>query len=604
MFKLLRLLKPDAGRIVLVVFLTLITSAASLALPYLMSYIVEYGIGGQNMTVTLACSGIMLGVSIMGLVVGILSYKISAGVVSRYSKTLREVIFKKVNTLNPDQLNHWGTGALITRSTNDIWLLEECASMLMQGVISIPILVLGGSALAFLADPWLALIMFTFVPVVVTVLYFVVRRIMPLWEKSDEYIDKQNSIIRERLTGIRVIRAFNREDRECDRANEATLVMAKNIIKANVNMGLLTPVIMLGLNLVTILILYVGAKLMQGGKSAVTGADIIAIVQYVALVMNGIMMFAMMLAFLPKVAVNSRRINEILETEVQKEPDDENLPAFSGALKFSHVDFRYEGASENALSDVSFDIAPGEKVAFIGGTGSGKSSIVKLIMKFFNPTSGEISYDGKSVSEISGKRVRNNVTCVLQNATIFSGTIGSNVRMSAADASDEQVYDALKIAELKGFVENLETGLDYEILSGGSNLSGGQKQRLSIARAMLKNGSIYLFDDSFSALDFLTEAHVKENLDKTLSGKTRIVMTQRASTAASADKIFVLDEGRIVGRGTHKDLLSSCRQYREIYESQTGKRSKEAQYETVSKRRQNDEKRNEKHNSAPCPRNR
>lgn len=570
MFKLLRLLKPDAGRIVLVVFLTLITSAASLALPYLMSYIVEYGIGGQNMTVTLACSGIMLGVSIMGLVVGILSYKISAGVVSRYSKTLREVIFKKVNTLNPDQLNHWGTGALITRSTNDIWLLEECASMLMQGVISIPILVLGGSALAFLADPWLALIMFTFVPVVVTVLYFVVRRIMPLWEKSDEYIDKQNSIIRERLTGIRVIRAFNREDRECDRANEATLVMAKNIIKANVNMGLLTPVIMLGLNLVTILILYVGAKLMQGGKSAVTGADIIAIVQYVALVMNGIMMFAMMLAFLPKVAVNSRRINEILETEVQKEPDDENLPAFSGAIKFSHVDFRYEGASENALSDVSFDIAPGEKVAFIGGTGSGKSSIVKLIMKFFNPTSGEISYDGKSVSEISGKRVRNNVTCVLQNATIFSGTIGSNVRMSAADASDEQVYDALKIAELKGFVENLETGLDYEILSGGSNLSGGQKQRLSIARAMLKNGSIYLFDDSFSALDFLTEAHVKENLDKTLFGKTKIVMTQRASTAASADKIFVLEEGRIVGRGTHKDLLSSCRQYREIYESQTG----------------------------------
>lgn len=573
MFKLLRLLKPDAGRIVLVVFLTLITSAASLALPYLMSYIVEYGIGGQNMTVTLACSGIMLGVSIMGLVVGILSYKISAGVVSRYSKTLREVIFKKVNTLNPDQLNHWGTGALITRSTNDIWLLEECASMLMQGVISIPILVLGGSALAFLADPWLALIMFTFVPVVVTVLYFVVRRIMPLWEKSDEYIDKQNSIIRERLTGIRVIRAFNREDRECDRANEATLVMAKNIIKANVNMGLLTPVIMLGLNLVTILILYVGAKLMQGGKSVVTGADIIAIVQYVALVMNGIMMFAMMLAFLPKVAVNSRRINEILETEVQQEPDDENLPAFSGALKFSHVDFRYEGASENALSDVSFDIVPGEKVAFIGGTGSGKSSIVKLIMKFFNPTSGEISYDGKSVSEISGKRVRNNVTCVLQNATIFSGTIGSNVRMSAADASDEQVYDALKIAELKGFVENLETGLDYEILSGGSNLSGGQKQRLSIARAMLKKGSIYLFDDSFSALDFLTEAHVKENLDKTLFGKTKIVMTQRASTAASADKIFVLEEGHIVGRGTHKDLLSSCRQYREIYESQTGQKA-------------------------------
>ena len=570
MFKLLRLLKPDAGRIVLVVFLTLITSASSLALPYLMSYIVEYGIGGQNMKVTLICSAIMLATSLLGLVVGIVSYKVSSGVISRYSKTLREVIFKKVNTLNPDQLNHWGTGALITRSTNDIWLLEECAAMLMQGVIGIPILVFGGSALAFLADPWLALIMFTFVPVVVAILYLVVRRIMPLWEKSDEYIDKQNSIIRERLTGIRVIRAFNREDKECERANVATRVMAENIIKANVNMGMLTPIILLGLNLVTVLILYVGAKLMQGGKSAVTGADIIAIVQYVALVMNGIMMFAMMLAFLPKVAVNSRRINEILETEVTNEPDDENKPAFFGGLTFSHVDFRYEGASENTLSDVSFEIAPGEKVAFIGGTGSGKSSIVKLIMKFFSPTSGEIAFDGENAENISGKRVRNNVTCVLQNATIFSGTIGSNVRMSFSDADDEEVLDALKTAELKGFVDNLETGLDYEILSGGSNLSGGQKQRLSIARAMLKNGSIYLFDDSFSALDFLTEARVKKNLDEKLAGRTKIVMTQRASTASSADKIYVLDEGKIVGQGRHKDLLASCRQYREIYESQTG----------------------------------
>lgn len=570
MFKLLRLLKPDAGRIVLVVFLTLITSASSLALPYLMSYIVEYGIGGQNMKVTLICSAIMLATSLLGLVVGIVSYKVSSGVISRYSKTLREVIFKKVNTLNPDQLNHWGTGALITRSTNDIWLLEECAAMLMQGVIGIPILVFGGSALAFLADPWLALIMFTFVPVVVAILYFVVRRIMPLWEKSDEYIDKQNSIIRERLTGIRVIRAFNREDKECERANVATRVMAENIIKANVNMGMLAPIILLGLNLVTVLILYVGAKLMQGGKSAVTGADIIAIVQYVALVMNGIMMFAMMLAFLPKVAVNSRRINEILETEVANEPDDENKPAFFGGLTFSHVDFRYEGASENALSDVSFEIAPGEKVAFIGGTGSGKSSIVKLIMKFFSPTSGEIAFDGENAENISGKRVRNNVTCVLQNATIFSGTIGSNVRMSFSDADDEEVLGALKTAELKGFVDNLETGLNYEILSGGSNLSGGQKQRLSIARAMLKNGSIYLFDDSFSALDFLTEARVKKNLDEKLAGRTKIVMTQRVSTASSADKIYVLDEGKIVGQGKHKDLLLSCRQYREIYESQTG----------------------------------
>ena len=575
MFKLLRYLKPDAKNIIAVVMLALVESAASLALPYLMSFIVKNGINALDMRVTLYAAGAMVVMAAIGLAAGIISYKISSGVLSRYSRTLREAVFKKVNTLNPDQLNHWGTGALVTRSTNDIGLLEECASFLMRGVISIPILVFGGGVLAFLADPWLALIMFTFVPVVVAVLYLVVRRIMPLWEKSDEYIDKQNSIIRERLTGIRVIRAFNREDKECERANEATRIMAENIIKANVNMGILTPLILLGLNMVTVLIVLVGAELMQSGKSAVTGADIIAIVQYVGLVMNGIMMFAMMLAFLPKVVVNSRRINEVLKTEVPDEPDDADTADFSGGLKFNHVNFAYEGAAENALSDICFEIQPGEKVAFIGGTGSGKSTIVRLITKLFTSGEGEISFDGRSINDISGKKVRDNVTCVLQNATIFSGTIRSNVRMAAADADDAAVYDALTVAELKGFVDNLENGLDYEIQSGGTNLSGGQKQRIAIARALLKKGSIYLFDDSFSALDFLTESKIKERLNKKLEGRTRIIMTQRASTAAACDRIFVLENGRIAGSGRHDDLLENCRQYREIYESQTGSRASE-----------------------------
>lgn len=575
MFKLLRYLKPDAKNIIAVVMLALVESAASLALPYLMSFIVKNGINALDMRVTLYAAGAMVVMAAIGLAAGIISYKISSGVLSRYSRTLREAVFKKVNTLNPDRLNHWGTGALVTRSTNDIGLLEECASFLMRGVISIPILVFGGGVLAFLADPWLALIMFTFVPVVVAVLYLVVRRIMPLWEKSDEYIDKQNSIIRERLTGIRVIRAFNREDKECERANEATRIMAENIIKANVNMGILTPLILLGLNMVTVLIVLVGAELMQSGKSAVTGADIIAIVQYVGLVMNGIMMFAMMLAFLPKVVVNSRRINEVLETEVPDEPDDADTADFSGGLKFNHVNFAYEGAAENALNDICFEIQPGEKVAFIGGTGSGKSTIVRLIMKFFTSGEGEISFDGRSINDISGKKVRDNVTCVLQNATIFSGTFRSNVRMAAADADDAAVYDALTVAELKGFVDNLENGLDYEIQSGGTNLSGGQKQRIAIARALLKKGSIYLFDDSFSALDFLTESKIKEKLNKKLEGRTRIIMTQRASTAAACDRIFVLENGRIAGSGRHDDLLENCRQYREIYESQTGSRASE-----------------------------
>lgn len=529
----------------------------------------ENGINALNMRAVWTASGIMLAVAVVGLIANILSYKLSAIVTSKFSKRLREEVFKKVNTLNPDQITRWGTGALITRSTQDIGLLEECADFLMHGVLNIPVLVVGGAVLAFLADPWLALIMFAFVPVVVFALYFVTRRIMPLWQKSDDYIDKQNSIIRERLTGIRVIRAFNRENRECERANEATEVMAENIIKANVNMGILTPLAMLCLNLVTVLIVFVGAKRMDNG-SAVTGADIIALVQYVALVMNGIMTLAFMIAFLPKVVVNSRRINEVLETEVPAEPCDDGKPAFDGSVRFEHVDFAYDGASENALTDLNFSIKAGDRVAIIGGTGSGKSSVVRLLMKFFKPTAGNILFGDEEIRDISGKRVRDNVACVLQNASIFSGTLGSNIRMSDDTATDDEVMAAAEVAQIADFIKKVENGLEYEIQPDGTNLSGGQKQRLAIARAMLKNSAIYVFDDSFSALDFLTEANIKAALAEKLKGKTQIIVTQRAATAASCDDIIVLDGGKVVGEGKHKDLLKSCTAYREIYESQTG----------------------------------
>lgn len=570
MLRILRFLRPDAKKVVGVSFLILISTIANLALPTIMSAIVDRGINASDMGFIIKASALMFATAAVGLAALITAVKISAVASARFSGAIRTAVFKKVNSLPYKKFSEIGTGALLTRSTEDIWMIEEVAYFIMRGSVTIPVLVIGGTVLALMKNVWLALIMFSCTPILIVALIIVSRKIMPLWDTADKYIDKQNSIIRERLMGIRVIRAFNREDYERGRAAEATRIMAHNIIKNNVHMGLINPLSVLLLDLIVIAIVAVGAATMENPAGILSAGDIIAVVQYVTLVMTGIMSMSFAIALIPRVRVNTRRIFEVLDAESLPEAHDLNEPPLSGDIRFENVSFRYEGAAEAAASSLNFEIKKGEKVAFIGGTGAGKSTVVQLLLAFLRPTEGEIYFDNIPMTELSAARVRQNISCALQKTSIFEGTIKSNIKMSDESASDEEVEAAAADAGLGGYLAELEKGILHELQPGGTNVSGGQKQRIALARALLKKASVYVFDDTFSALDFMTELKIRKKLNERLKGKTQIYVTQRVASAMSCDQIFVLDKGAIIASGKHKELINSCPLYREIYVSQTG----------------------------------
>ena len=478
-------------------------------------------------------------------------------------------MFRKVNTLSFEEFGALGTAALVTRATHDVDTVSWIASMLAGTVATIPMLFIGGVVLAMRKDVVLSLILMAFIPIIVVAVILVGKRVLPLWEKSDLYIDKQNAIMRERLRGIRVIRAFNSEDREHQRIDEATHVMAENIIRGNVSMGILTPLSMLLLNLSVVLIVCFGGWRMVRGVSAVSAGDIFAIIQYVTMVMNGIIMASFAVVMYPHAQVAADRICQVLDAEGMGAPNVGEEKALTGEIVFDHVTFSY-GGTEAAVRDISLTIHKGEKVSVIGGTGSGKSTLVSLLLGFRMPTEGSVLLDGVSTEVLSKHTLRENISSVLQGSAIYSGTIGENIRMGKPGASDEEVLAAAEIAQLSGFIESCEGGLNYEIKQAGKNLSGGQKQRLSIARAILKDAPIYIFDDSFSALDFLTEKNLRTALNEKIHGRTQIVVTQRITSAMSADCIFVMDKGCLVDWGKHDELLGRCRIYQEIFASQTG----------------------------------
>ena len=446
--------------------------------------------------------------------------------------------------------------------------MGDVLNTLMSALSAIPFTMILGTVLAFRKDPVLALILFAFVPVILAVVVLVSRRLHPLWKLSDEYMDKQNALIRSRLSGIRVVRAFNRESAEQEKIDKATHIMAGNIINANIRAGLISPVCMLVLNLVTVLILYVGAFRITLEGSKLTVGGILAVIEYVGMIMSGIMTISFSISEIPRARVNCMRLGEVLSAESIPEATDTHLPPFKGAVSLKKVGYRYPGSEGSALSGVDMEIAAGEKVALIGGTGSGKSTLVRLLTGLSAPTEGELLFDGKPVSEISEQRIRDNVSCVLQKDTIFSGTIGENVA-AGRQVSDEEINAAIEDARLAEFVDEQKEKLAYPVTQRGGNLSGGQKQRLAIARAILKPAAIYIFDDSFSALDFMTESKLRARLAERLKGKTQIIVTQRVTTAMNCDKIYVFDAGTINASGTHSQLMESCGIYREIYLSQT-----------------------------------
>ena len=569
MKKIFAYLKPYRGGLLLGMLLMAISTVCELLLPDIMSDILNTGVYNGDLNYIFRCCAKMLAVALISLGSVLGGWYISSKVVAGFCADLRQGVFRKVNTMRFEDISRMGSSALLTRSTHDVGTLSWVASMLSGSIITIPVLFIGGVVLALGKDAVLSLVLLLFIPLVFAAVVRIGKKIEPLWETSDKYMDKQNDIVRERLHGIRVIRAFNSEPREHKRIEDATQVMAENIIRANVSMGVISPLSIALMNMAVVLIVYLGGFRMEWGLSSASGGDIFAVIQYITLIMNGVVMAAFSIVMYPHAKVAAKRIGEVLDVESPAEPEEEELH-FSGDIRLENLSFGYEGAAENAVSEISLHIRPGQQVAVIGGTGSGKSTLVQLLMGFRRPSAGHIYFDGRDSTSISPKTIRENISCVLQKAAIYSGSIRKNIAMGRPGATDEELLAAAEIAQMGDYLASLPEGLDHELTQSGKNLSGGQKQRICIARAVVKNAPIYIFDDSFSALDFLTEARLRKALSERTAGKTRIVITQRVSSAMSCDCIFVMDKGCLVDAGSHQELLERCKIYQEIYVSQTG----------------------------------
>lgn len=569
MKKIFVYIRPYWKMILLASIIILFSTVCDLLLPTIMSDVLNYGIHEKDFNYIVLCCAKMLVISFIGLITYLFGAWITTITIAGFCADLRADVFRKVNSMSFEEFGGLGTAALVTRATHDVGTVSWVVMELSGSLTTIPILFFGGVILSLRKDALLSLLMLAFVPAIVVIVFIVGKKIVPLWEKSDEYIDKQNHLVRQRLRGIRVIRAFNAENKEHDQIAEATKVMAENIIISNVSMGVITPVATFLLNAATVLIVYVGGVRIEQG-SGLSGGDVFAIVQYISLVSSAVIMGAFSVIMFPHAKVAAARIGQVLDTKGLDDPIEKECICFEGNIRLSNVGFSYEGAAEYALKNVSLEIKKGERIAIIGGTGAGKSTIVSLLLGFRSPTEGEIYFDDTSYNILSKQTMRDNISCVLQAPSIYTGSIAENVRMGDPKADDASVRSALEDAQALEFVDEYSDGIEHQLKQSGKNLSGGQKQRICIARALLKDAPIYIFDDSFSALDFMTEYNLRKALGSRLAGKTQIIITQRVSTAMHTDRIYVFDKGVLVGSGAHADLLDNCEVYKQIYASQTG----------------------------------
>lgn len=548
--------------------LYLVASASALAMPNLMSRIIDDGIRNSNIKTVYILSGIMLSIAVVSFLLAIVGKKMNAVVSNSIAEDMRNDVFEKINSLTFEEFSSIGSSSLLTRANEDVFALQDVANSFVYAVTNVPVMLFGGVILSLLKDFSIALILLSVIPIVAFIVFLLVKKMGRLWEISNKYCDKQNKLVRERLTGIRVIRAFDKERYEHGRISEATDVMADNMIRANVLSSLITPVSLLLLNVVTVAVIYVGAIRMQN-PAILKAGDIIAIIQYVGIASNGLLAAVWVFAWLPHFKVSARRVNEVLS--LKGVPESEGRAKYiRGDIRITNLSFTYPHAKLPALTDVNMNIEEGETVAIIGGTGSGKTTLIKLLAGFYEPTEGTILFGGYDYSALTTDDVRSNISVALQKSMIFEGTIKDNVMMSETNAGDEEVFHALETARMADYVNSHKEGIYYELSQSGANLSGGQKQRINIARTIFKKSSVYVFDDSFSALDFLTESKLRRALSVELKGKTQIIITQRISTAIHSDRIFVMANGKIVGEGSHDDLINTCEIYKEIYASQMG----------------------------------
>ncbi|MBX4258227.1 ABC transporter ATP-binding protein/permease [Clostridium estertheticum] len=584
MIKLFRFLKQYTIHIIAIVILIFIQVLANLYLPTLMADIVDKGIAHKDVVQTISFLGfngaykgidyimrigvIMLVISLGGVICSVIAAFLSSKASVGLGRIVRNKLFAKVEGFSLHEFDKVGTATLITRTTNDVTQVQTATVMIFSIMLFAPLTAIGGIVMALREDATLTWIFAVVIPLLGIIIGITLKFAMPLFKLMQVKIDKLNLVLRESLTGIRVVRAFNRINTEKVRFDDANSDLMNNAVKVNKIMAFLLPIMMFIMNVTTVAIIWFGAKRIDANSMEV--GSLIAFIQYGMQILFGFLMLAMVFIMIPRAQASAIRINEVLDMEPEIiDPKNTKLAdKQSGYVDFKDVTFSYPGADQPAISNITFSARPGETTAIIGGTGSGKSTLINLIPRFYDVTSGAILVDGVDVREMSQESLRSKIGFVPQNTVLFTGTIAENIKYGKDNATTAEIKHAATVAQATDFINGMKEGYNHPIAQGGTNVSGGQKQRLSIARALVRQPEIYIFDDSFSALDFKTDAKLRAALKKETSKSTVIIIAQRVATVMDADRIIVIDDGSIAGIGTHKELLTSCKIYHEIVSSQ------------------------------------
>lgn len=565
-----RYLGPYKGFLALVVLFQLIGTLANLYLPSLNAKIIDQGVAKLDIPYIWRTGGVMLAISLVQVVATITAVYFGARTAMAYGRDVRSAIFDRVLQFSAREVNHFGAPSLITRNTNDVQQVQMLVLMSCTMLIAAPITMVGGVIMALRENAGLAWLIVVCVPVLAISIGLIVTRLGPLFRKMQKRIDTVNRVLREQITGIRVVRAFVREPYEIDRFARANEDLTDVALRVGRLFALMFPVVMLIMNLSSAAVIWFGGHRIDAGKMQI--GEMTAFLTYLIQILMSVMMATFLLMIAPRAAVSAERISEVLDTDssvvLPTNPVTATDPDARGVVRFTNAEFTYPGADAPVLQDVTFTARPGQTTAVIGSTGAGKTTLISLIPRLFDLTGGSITVDGVEVRDLDAEVLWSKVGLVPQRPFLFSGTVASNLRYGNPDATDEELWHALRVAQAADFVAEMPGGLNASIAQGGTNVSGGQRQRLSIARALVKKPEIYVFDDSFSALDVATDARLRAALKPETADAAVIIVGQRVSTIADADQIIVLEDGRIVGIGTHDQLLETSPTYAEIVDSQ------------------------------------
>jgi len=568
MIRILRTyLAPYRWPIVFVLALLLVQAIANLYLPELNADIINDGVAKGDTDYIVRTGGFMLVVTLALGIAAIVGVYWAARISMGFGRDLRTALFRKVETFSSVEVNRFGAASLITRNTNDVQQVQQVVLLALNVMISAPILTIGGVIMALRQDVPLSGLLLVIIPIMAALIGVVMSRAIPLFQAVQRKLDRLNLVMREALAGVRVIRAFVRTRHEEERFDEASLDLMDTSLRVNRLFAITIPSLMAIMNLSTVAILYFGAYRVESGSMPI--GNLTAFLQYILQILFAIMTAVIMFVMVPRAAVSAGRIGDVLRTDPAiADPANPVSPPRSGRVEFRDVEFRYPGAEEPVLRRISFEANPGETTAIVGSTGSGKSTVINLVPRLYDVTGGTVLVDGVDVREMDRGDLWSRIGFVPQRAFLFGGTVASNIRYGDESADDESLWRTLEIAQAREFVIEMPEGLEAPIAQGGTSVSGGQRQRLAIARALAKRPEIYIFDDSFSALDFRTDARLRAALRRELGAATVIIVAQRVGTILHADRIVVLEDGGIAGIGTHDELMRTCDTYREIVLSQ------------------------------------